>query len=596
MHKYDNQLEDFFGLNAGGGSPGRETIKDALTRKLPLKSRLRLLPKVLGPAERYLVLGFALLAVVSLLAVPITTYYHYTTAVPTNGGTLVEGILGEPRLVNPLLSQTSDADRDLASLVFSGLYRYNGQGKLIPDMARSMPEITSDGLSYSVTLRDDARWHDGVPVTADDVVFTVQTAKNSDYGTPLAVRGNWQGVTVERAGERVVIFHLNSKYAQFPNILTLGILPKHLWADVKPSNFSLSELNIKPVGSGPLRFSSLVKNDLGQIISYKLEAWPQYYGGRIYIDGIEFEFYSTESELIDAFNNNDIDNIGYLSGENISELKFRSRINLEPLKMPRYYALFFNQTQSKALADKNVRLALNYATNRVQIINKAIDGNAFLINSPMMGGILDINPNVRTYDFDLAQAQAVLKAGGYTPNADGVLAKSKDATLELKITTSTWSELSAVAEQIKEQWETLGAKVTIETLPISQLQQVIKERDYQILLFGEIMNIDPDPFTMWHSSQRQEPGLNLALYKNDTADKLMEEARTTLNPLERRQKYDDFQKILVEDIPAVFLYSPHFLYGILRDVHGFDTHIISTPDGRFTDIRDWYIDTSRQFK
>lgn len=596
MQKYDNQLEDFFAVGAGSGLTGRETIKDALTRKLTFRSRLRLLPKVLGRTQRYIVLGFALLIVGSLLSIPVTSYYHYTSAVPANGGTIVEGILGEPRLVNPLLSQTSDADRDLASLVYSGLYRYNGEGKLVPDMARSMPEITSDGLSYSVTVRDDARWHDGVPVTADDVMFTVQTAQNSDYGTPLAVRGNWQGVTVERAGERVVIFHLKSKYAQFPNILTLGILPKHLWSDVKPSNFSLSELNIKPVGSGPMRFASLMKSELGRIVSYKLEAWEQYYGGRVHIDGIDFRFYGTEEELIAAFNENDIDNIGYLSGQNISELKFRNRINLEQLKMPRYYALFFNQTQSKALADKNVRLSLNYATDRVQIINKAMEGNAFLINSPMMGGILDINPNVTTYDYDLEKAQSVLKAGGWIPNADGIPAKAKDNVMEFKITTSTWSELSSVAEEIKLQWEKLGVKVTIETLPITQLQQVIKDRNYQILLFGEIMNIDPDPFTMWHSSQRQEPGLNLALYNNATADRLMEEARSTLNPLERRQKYDDFQKILIEDIPAVFLYSPHFLFGLTRGVRGFETEIISTPDGRFTDVRDWYVDTTRQFR
>lgn len=595
MQKYDNQLEDFFGVTAGEPGHGRETIKDALARKLPLKSRLRLLPKVLGPGQRYLVLGFALLFFGSLIAVPVTAYYHFTKAVPSNGGTIVEGILGEPRLVNPLLSQTSDADRDIASLVYSGLYRYNGQGKLVPDMAVSMPEITSDGLSYSITLRDDARWHDGIPVTADDIVFTVETAQNPDYGVPLPVRGNWQGVTVERAGEKVVIFHLKSKYAQFTNILTQGILPKHLWADVKPSNFSLSELNIKPVGSGPLRFVSLVKSDLGSIVSYKLEAWPQFYGGRVHIDGINFRFYGTQDDLISAFNNNEVDNIGYLSGQNLSELKFTNRINLEQLKMPRYYALFFNQTTSKALADKNVRLALNYATDRVQIINTATDGNAFLINSPMMGGILDINPNVHLYDYDPAQAQSVLKAGGWVPNAQGVLAKGKD-TLEIKITTSTFSEFSAVADLVKTQWEKIGVKVTIETLPISQLQQAIKDRNYQILLFGEIMNIDPDPFTMWHSSQRQEPGLNLAVYKNDTADKLMEEARATLDPLQRMQKYDDFQKILIEDIPAVFLYSPHFLYGVSRHVHGYNTEIISTPDGRFTDIRDWYIKTTRQFK
>lgn len=595
MHKYDNQLEDFFGLNAGG-SPNRETIRDALSRKAPLRTRLRMLPKVLSRTERYVFLAFVALFVGALLSIPVTSYLHYTVAVPSEGGSLTEGILGVPRLINPLLSQTSDADRDLAALIFSGLYRYNGQGVLIPDLAESLPEITSDGLTYSVTLREDARWHDGAPVTADDVVFTVLTAQNSDYGVPITVRGNWEGVTVEKVSDRVVSFKLKNKYAQFPNVLTLGVLPKHLWEDVRPSNFSLSELNLKPVGSGPYRFSSLVKDDLGRLIAYKLVAWDLYHGGRAHITQFEFRFYASEDELIDAFNNNDVDTIGTISGMNVSQLKFRSRITLEQLKMPRYFALFFNQSQSKALANKNVRLALNYATDRVEIINDAMAGNAFLIDSPLMGGILDINPNVRSYDYDPDKAASVLQAGGWTAGEDGILAKGKDNRLEVVITTSQWSELGAVARAVQEQWSKLGVSVTIEALPIPELQQAIKDRDYQILLFGEIMTVDPDPFTTWHSSQRQEPGLNLALYKNDTVDRLIEEARSILNPLERRQKYDELQKIILEDIPAVFLYSPHYLYGLSRDVQGFTTTIIPTPEGRFTDIMSWYTDTERQFK
>lgn len=593
MHTNGNQLEDFFGPSVN--DPGRESIKEVLTRTMPLKNRLRLLPKILSKTERYLVLGLAVLCVGAFLAIPISAYYHATESVPANGGSFTEGIIGEPRLVNPLLSQTSDADRDIASLVFSGLYHYNGQGKLVPDLAKTMPEITSDGLSYSVTLRDNILWHDGVPMTADDIVFTVQTAQNSDYGIPSTVRSNWEGVTIERVSDRVVIFHLKSRYAQFPSNLTLGILPKHLWTDIKPSNFSLSELNLKPVGSGPYRFVSLVKSDLGAIISYKLKAWDQYYTGRPYIDAIEFKQYNSEDELIDAFNTNDIENFGTLSGENVSRLKFKSRITLEQLKMPRYFALFFNQTQSKALASKNVRLALNEGTNRIDIINNILDGNAFLVNSPMMGGILDVNATVKAYDFDLAHAKSVLAADGWTPNADGILIKGKDL-LDIKITTSTWPELASVANLVRQQWARLGARVTVETLPISQLQQVIKDRNYQILLFGEIMNVDPDPYTLWHSSQRQGPGLNLALYKNDTVDKLLEEARQTLDPLQRAQKYDDFQKILIEDIPAVLLYSPHYLYGLDRDIKGFSATVIPTPADRFADIQHWYLNTTRKFK
>jgi peptide/nickel transport system substrate-binding protein len=231
----------------------------------------------------------------------------------------------------------------------------------------------------------------------------------------------------------------------------------------------------------------------------------------------------------------------------------------------------------------------------VSIINKTLDGNAFLINSPMMGGILDINSNVRTFDYDIEQAKSVLKSDGWTLNYDGIQTKGKEK-LELKITTSTWPELASVAQQVKEQWEKLGAKVTVETLPISQLQQVIKDRSYQIMLFGEFLSIDPDPYPYWHSSQRQEPGLNLALYKNDTADKLMEEARATLNPIERMRKYDEFQKVVIEDIPAVFLYSPHYLYGIEKNIKGFDAQLLATPSDRFTGIQDWYINTKRVFK
>jgi peptide/nickel transport system substrate-binding protein len=595
MRKYDNQLEDFFGLAGSGGAPD-ETIRDSLApRKLSFGSRLRLLPKVLSQRQRYTILILALFVVGGIIAAPITSYWHFTESVPAHGGRTTEGIVGEPRLINPLLAQLNDADRDLASVVFSGLYRYDGEGKLRPDLAKSMPEITSDGLSYSVTLKDNARWHDGVPVTADDIVFTVQTAQNKDYGATVPVRASWEGVTVERVSETVVVFHLRNRYAQFTGNLTLGMLPKHLWQDVKPINFTLSELNTKPVGSGPFRFASFTKNDLGHVSAYKLEAFDKFYDGKPFLDALEFKFYSSEDELIDAFNKNQIDSLGNISGSRLADLRFRGRITLHRLKMPRYYAVFFNQNQSKALSDKNVRLALNFATDRVAIINRTQGGNAFLINSPMLGGILDINANVKTYDFDPEQARAVLKAGGWVARDDGTLARG-GVPLEVKITTSTWEEFTQVAQILKEQWEAVGVRVTLETLPTPQLQQVIRDRSYQSLLYGEILSPDPDPFSFWHSSQREGLGQNLALYDNKQADQLLEEARATLNPLERAQKYDEFQRVLIDDMPAAFLYSPHYLYGLSSSVLGFTTSLIALPSDRFTNVASWYTQTTRRFK
>ena len=264
--------------------------------------------------------------------------------------------------------------------------------------------------------------------------------------------------------------------------------------------------------------------------------------------------------------------------------------------MPRYYAMYFNQTQSKALADKNVRLALNDATDRVAIINKTLDGNAFLVNSPMISGILPINTNVRSYVYDQSKAVQVLESSGWKAEVDGIRARGTGNRLEITITTSTWPELASVAELVREQWERIGAKVIVQALPIAQLQQVMKDRSYQVLLFGAFLSLDPDPISFWHSNFREFPGQNLALYNNKTADNLLEEARQTLNPVDRYRLYDEFQRIIIEDIPAVFLYSPHNLYGIDKDIKGFKTSIIATPSERFTNARSWYIDTSRDFR
>lgn len=594
MDTKNNQLDDFFGLKPDDAKPPKESLKEVLVKKLSFQSRLRLLPKVLSKRERYLLLGFLVVGIAAIISIPFTSYFHFTVPEASAGGSFSEGIMGEPRLVNPLLAQANDADRDLTSLIFSGLMKYNEDGKLVPDLAKSAPEISSDGLTYTVYLKENALWHDGSKVTADDVIFTIQTAQNPDYVSPQRV--SWQGVDIEKVNDFTVRFRLKNKYAQFANNLTVGIIPKHLWQYVKPINFSLSELNLKPIGSGPYQFDNLKKNKTGQIESYDLKAFDQYYDGRPYVDTMTLKFYPSEDAMIDAYNKNDIQNLSFISGQNVSKLKYKSRIDIKQLKLPRFFAAFFNQENSKILADKNVRLALNHATDRDAIVSKILGGKGMIVNSPMASGILDINSNVETYPFDLNKAKDILKADGWIDSDnDGILNK-KDTKLSIKITTSTWPELMDVANMLKDQWKTVGVDVTVEALPISQLQQVIKDRNYQVLVFGEILNIDPDPFSLWHSSQKHDPGLNLALYDNKTADKLLEDARQTINPLERMKKYDDFQKIVIDDAPAVFLYSPYYLYAQAKGIHGFTTSLISMPSDRFMNVEHWYIDTDRRLR
>lgn len=606
-----SQLDDFFGLSPNDEDGDKKntqakhgSLKQILEKKnRTLKDKLILLPKILSTKERYFIFSLLVLIVGSIISLPILSYLHYTVPMANYGGTLEEGIIGEPRHINPLLSQ-SDADRDLVRLIYSGLLKYNEDGKLVPDLARSY-EISPDELNYTIYLKEGITWHDNIPLTTADIIFTIQTAQNSDYGSSQRI--NWQGVEVEKIDDTTLVFKLKNKYAQFLNNLTLPILPEHLWANIKPINFALSELNIKPIGSGPYIFKKLQKDTLGRIQLYELEANKNFYNGGPFIERVKIKFYSSEDELINSYNKNEVNNLGLISPNNLSKLKYKQRLAIEKMIMPRYFGIFFNQNQSKILSDKDVRLALAYGTDKTSLIQEILDGNGVSINSPILPSLLGDNANIKKYDYNPELASSKLKDAGWNktniadqpsssnPEQNEILTKGEE-TLTIKLTTSTWPELIAVANVLKEQWKKIGIDLQIETLPTPDLQQVIRDRNYQMLLFGEILSLDPDPFSLWHSSQKRDPGLNLALYDNKEADKLLEDARKALNPLERAQKYDDFQKLVIEELPALFLYSPYYLYGHSKKIQGFNNKIISTPSDRFLNIEQWYIETKRVWR
>ncbi|MEK9158201.1 MAG: ABC transporter substrate-binding protein [Patescibacteria group bacterium] len=593
MQNDQHPIDDFFGLKQDSSPEIKKEPLKHIFRRSSFFDQIRLLPKVLSKKERYWILTFILVIAGSILSIPFSTYSHFTNPSPDFGGLFSEGVLGQPRRVNPLLSQSNDADRDLATLVYSGLLRHNEEGKLVPDLAKSY-EISSDGLNYTIYLRDNVLWHDGQKLTTDDIVYTIETAQNVDYGSSQRV--SWQGVTIQKVNDTTIIFKLNNKYAQFLNNLTLGIIPKHVWEKVQPINFSSSEYNLKPIGSGPYMFEKLQKDSTGQIQSYQLKSNENYYAGKPYIDTVIMKFYDSEGTMIDAYNRNDIQELSMVSPQNLSKIKFKQRLNIKEIKMPRYYGVFFNQTTSAVLADKNIRLAINYATNKKAIVDEVISGKGTIIYSPLIETVLDVNQDIPKYQFDIDQAKKVLLASGWTGTDNKGILKKKDSRLTVKITTSTLPEFSQVANILKEQWGKAGIEVTIEALNTPQLQQAIRDRNYEALLFGEILDLDPDPFTLWDSSQKQKLGLNLALYDNATADNLLQDARQSLNPLDRAKKYDDFQKIVINDVPAVFLYNPLYLYPQSTNIRGANTSIIAAPSDRLLNIENWYIDTKRIWK
>ena len=523
----------------------------------------------------------------------------FLVEVPADGGTLREGIIGTPRFINPLLA-ISEADRDLTALIYSGLMRSDGHGGLIPDLAEKY-EISEDGLSYTFTIKSNAIWHDGKPVTSDDVIFTIQQVKNPNLKSPR--RANWEGVEVEKIDERTVRFWLKRQYAPFIENTTLGILPKHLWKDVAVEEMGFNELNIQPIGSGPYRIDKLSRNSSGIITSYELERNKNFVLGKPHIKKLIFKFYSSEKELLSAYKNKEIDSMGSVSPQNIAELTKSKRGVVKTLTLPRTFGVFFNQNNAPIFSKYEVRKALNVATDKERIIKEVLAGFGTVLNSPIPPGTfgaLDIESSVAS----TTQAQNILKAAGWEYNQEEKVfekessKKKETMRLEFSLATSDAPELVHTAELLKTFWEELGAKVNVKIFEIGDLNQnIIRPRKYDALLFGEVVGSgDPDPFAFWHSSQRNDPGLNIALYANSKVDKLLEEARAISDPEKRKEKYELFQKEIQADLPAVFLYSPHYLYIVPESLKGFETYNITMPHERFSQIHNWYIKTRKIYQ
>ena len=223
-------------------------------RKLPSFSQWKQIFKVLKKKEKITLSIFLVLALSSLIVLVTSLYSNYTKVAPAFGGKYIEGVVGQPRFINPIYGETNDVDRALIDLTFSGLMMYDNKGNLVPDLAESYI-ASNDGKNYEFTLKNNIFWHDGQPLTVDDVIFTIKTIQNSDYKSPL--RANWIDVDAQKLSDNSFRLVLRSPYNSFLENCTLKIIPKHIWQNISPENFTLSSYNLQPIGSGPFQFVSL---------------------------------------------------------------------------------------------------------------------------------------------------------------------------------------------------------------------------------------------------------------------------------------------------------------------------------------------------
>lgn len=519
---------------------------------------------------------------------------YFAVTVASSGGALSEGIVGSPRFINPLLA-TSDADRDLTTLIYSGLVRINERGAPEPDLAESF-EISPDGLIYTFHLKPDLLWHDGETLSATDVEFTVLAAQD-----PLAKsskRASWEGVRVEVIDERTIRFKLKEPYPSFLETAATGILPKHIWGQFDLETFPLNQFNTESIGSGPYRIKEIKRDALGLPKYYDLAPFRHFALGQPRISRLRLYFYPNEAELLNAYQRGEIEAGGAISAGGAKELELAGKRVLRA-PQPRVFGVFFNQNLAPALAKKEVRQALNMVIDREAIINEALKGYGLPASGPLPDedGATATSTKMNAEE-RLAAARDLLAKKGWTWNENKQIWEKKNKqgaiTLQFSLTTSDTAELKRAAELIRAAWAKLGARVDLKVFELGDLNQnVIRPRQYDALFFGEILGRNPDLFAFWHSSQRLDPGLNIALYANIRADKLLEEARRTLEPDKASERYRQFAAEVENDMPAVFVYSPVFLYLLPEQVKNANLPPINTAADRFSNIHRWYITTDR---
>lgn len=560
--------------------------------KIPFRQELYRAISSFSLRQKTYLLILTIIFITSLLGIVWTLNNDILVDAAISGGSFSEGIVGFPNHINPLLAIT-DPDRDLTSLIYSGLMKINSSGEIIPDLAESYT-ISPDGLVYTFILKDDLTWHDGQPLTASDVVYTIQKIQDQNLKSPK--RASWEGVSVKEINSLEIHLILKKPYASFLENTTLGIIPKHIWKNIKTEAFALSDLNLKGVGSGPYQVISLSRDSAGLPQSYSLKSFKNYALGEPKISSLLFKFYVSEEQLTKAYERGDIEGFSSIPPEKALSLK-QGGDRIQEISLPRSFAVFFNQNQT-IFSDKVVRQALALATDKQKIVSEVLKGFGTSLDNPVPPGSIGFLTEAKPSQPNPQSAISLLEKNGWKKDAEGIYTKSdskkKPVRLEFILSTSNAPELTATAQELASQWSKIGAKVSVQVYDFSDLDQsLIRPRKFEALLFGEVLGRNPDLYSFWHSSQRLAPGLNITQYTNATADKLLEDARKQTDPSLRIVKYEKFQAELAKDTPAIFLYSPYFLYTLPEKIKGADFPSLVVPAERFSTIQNWYINKEK---
>lgn len=573
----------------------RQVFSVSKPHRLPNWKQWKQLPLMLSKTEQRVTQTALLLLVLSLLTAAGTWLFGNRVEVPAKGGEYTEALVGEPQFVNPLYAMTNDADQDLVSLIYSGLLRWDPNDGLVPDLAESY-EVNEEKTVYTFVLKEEARFHNGDPVLARDVLFTISAIQNPAYRSPLI--GTLRGVSVVQEDDRKISFVLEKPQSAFLSNLTVGILPSSAWADILPQNAPLAALNLQPIGSGPYRFAEFTKDKKGSVRTYTIEPFEDAHIGEPHINRLTFKFYPDAASAIEALDNRFVEGVSVVPFEERERTGQNRAVVLHSPLLSRETVLYFNQKTNELLKKKEMREAIARAINKQAIVDETLLGAGRVIVGPVLPDMEGYHEGLVDVGFDVEKAREQMKEAIEVKEVSEVSEEGgKKKANRLTLTTVASEEFIRVAEALKTQLEQTGLSIEIVTLPAAGIfEQIVTPRNFELLLTSVMYNTQADPYLFWHSSQKEAGGLNIVDYQNAEVDKLLETARAAKTPDQRATALKTFQEKLLADLPAVFLYQSTYGYATARKIQGVELEHIRIPSDRFTGIKNWYIKTKKAFR
>lgn len=542
-------------------------------------------------ARRFLIGWVSLLLILIFGVIVQTTALskHYLEPKPVAGGILTEGMIGTMTNGNPMYA-TDSVDKSVAKLVFSSLLTYDDQGKLVGDLAKSWG-MESNARVFTVKLKDNAKWHDGKPVTTDDVVFTYSTIQNPAAKSPLS--STWKGVKIEKVDNTTVKFTSPSPFVPFPNLLTDGIVPAHILRDKDPGSLRSDTYNTTElIGSGPFKYEGAEMVGSNQEI--KLVKNDDYYRSEVKLDGFSIKTYENQDELQKALESKKVDSAGGFKlkdSEIFTDYSYPFVLNSA--------TMFFLKTTAPNLTDTKVRQALVKATN-VNEINKTLGYQAVQVREPILNDQTGYNSEYWQFAHNPDEAAKLLDEAGWKIPQNGKYRVKDGKELSLKLVSENNEIYPSIATELQKQWEKIGVRLDVSFVTADQITQTyIPNHEYDVCLYGINIGSDPDVYAYWHSSQANSGSarLNLSEYKSSTTDLALESGRSRAKDDLRAAKYKSFLSSWKNDAPAIGLYQPRYLYLSNKPIYQIvDTRRLNNPEDRYNNVNEWMVKTTYQQK